>query len=148
MTAIVDFVERERFDLLVVGYMGHSALYNRFDRGHDQGLPSTLQRAGGEVMMPDRRTKKVLSEEDRRVLKEHWEWGGEYAIVWLIVTILLFGSTQLIFEFLGAEDRVWYPGFILLSTLIIVNTIWRAAGALAARIDLANRKSRNEARDN
>ena len=27
--AIVEFVERERFDLLVVGYMGHSALYNR-----------------------------------------------------------------------------------------------------------------------
>ena len=26
---IVDFVERERFDLLVIGYMGHSALYNR-----------------------------------------------------------------------------------------------------------------------
>lgn len=27
--AIVEFVERERFDLLVVGFMGHSALYNR-----------------------------------------------------------------------------------------------------------------------
>lgn len=27
--AIVDFVERQQFDLLVVGYMGHSALYNR-----------------------------------------------------------------------------------------------------------------------
>lgn len=27
--AIVDMVEKERFDLLVVGYMGHSALYNR-----------------------------------------------------------------------------------------------------------------------
>jgi nucleotide-binding universal stress UspA family protein len=27
--AIVELVERERFDLLVVGYMGHSALYNR-----------------------------------------------------------------------------------------------------------------------
>ncbi len=26
---IIDFVERGRFDLLVVGYMGHSALYNR-----------------------------------------------------------------------------------------------------------------------
>ena len=26
---ICDFVERERVDLLVVGYMGHSALYNR-----------------------------------------------------------------------------------------------------------------------
>jgi nucleotide-binding universal stress UspA family protein len=27
--AITEFVEREGFDLLVVGYMGHSALYNR-----------------------------------------------------------------------------------------------------------------------
>jgi nucleotide-binding universal stress UspA family protein len=26
---IVEFVEREKFELLVVGYMGHSALYNR-----------------------------------------------------------------------------------------------------------------------
>jgi len=27
--AIVDFIEREGFDLLVAGFMGHSALYNR-----------------------------------------------------------------------------------------------------------------------
>lgn len=26
---ITNFIERERFDLLVIGYMGHSALYNR-----------------------------------------------------------------------------------------------------------------------
>ena len=30
---IVEFVEREGFDLLVVGYMGHSALYNRLIGG-------------------------------------------------------------------------------------------------------------------
>lgn len=29
VSAIVEFIERERFDLLVVGFMGHSALYNR-----------------------------------------------------------------------------------------------------------------------
>lgn len=29
VTSIVEFVERERCDLLVIGYMGHSALYNR-----------------------------------------------------------------------------------------------------------------------
>ena len=29
VATITEFVERERFDLLVVGYMGHSALYNR-----------------------------------------------------------------------------------------------------------------------
>jgi nucleotide-binding universal stress UspA family protein len=28
-TVIVEFIERERFDLLVIGYIGHSALYNR-----------------------------------------------------------------------------------------------------------------------
>jgi nucleotide-binding universal stress UspA family protein len=26
---VVELIERERFDLLVIGYMGHSALYNR-----------------------------------------------------------------------------------------------------------------------
>jgi nucleotide-binding universal stress UspA family protein len=26
---IIEFIEREGFDLLVIGYMGHSALYNR-----------------------------------------------------------------------------------------------------------------------
>ncbi len=29
VSSIVDFVQQEGFDLLVVGYMGHSALYNR-----------------------------------------------------------------------------------------------------------------------
>jgi len=33
VATIVDFIERERFDLLVVGYMGHSALYNRLIGG-------------------------------------------------------------------------------------------------------------------
>lgn len=31
--SIVEFVERERFDVLVVGFMGHSALYNRLIGG-------------------------------------------------------------------------------------------------------------------
>jgi nucleotide-binding universal stress UspA family protein len=29
VSSIVEFVERGRFDLLIVGFMGHSALYNR-----------------------------------------------------------------------------------------------------------------------
>lgn len=29
VTSIVEFIEREGFDLLVIGYMGHSQLYNR-----------------------------------------------------------------------------------------------------------------------
>jgi nucleotide-binding universal stress UspA family protein len=33
VATIVDFVARQGFDLLVVGYMGHSALYNRLIGG-------------------------------------------------------------------------------------------------------------------
>jgi nucleotide-binding universal stress UspA family protein len=29
VTSIVEFVERGRYDLLIIGFMGHSALYNR-----------------------------------------------------------------------------------------------------------------------
>ncbi len=29
VTSILEIVERQRFELLVIGYMGHSALYNR-----------------------------------------------------------------------------------------------------------------------
>jgi nucleotide-binding universal stress UspA family protein len=31
--SIADFIERDGFDLLVIGYMGHSALYNRIIGG-------------------------------------------------------------------------------------------------------------------
>jgi len=31
--SIVEFIERERCDLLVIGYMGHSAIYNRLIGG-------------------------------------------------------------------------------------------------------------------
>lgn len=33
VSSIVEFVERESFDLLVIGFMGHSALYNRLIGG-------------------------------------------------------------------------------------------------------------------
>jgi nucleotide-binding universal stress UspA family protein len=33
VATIVEFIGRERFDVLVVGYMGHSALYNRLIGG-------------------------------------------------------------------------------------------------------------------
>lgn len=32
-TEIIEFIEREHFDLLAIGYMGHSALYDRLIGG-------------------------------------------------------------------------------------------------------------------
>jgi len=33
VSSIVDFVKRGHYDLLVIGYMGHTALYNRLIGG-------------------------------------------------------------------------------------------------------------------
>lgn len=48
VAAIVAFVERERADLLVIGYMGHSALYNRVIGGTTDRL---VELAGCTVMV-------------------------------------------------------------------------------------------------
>jgi hypothetical protein len=84
--------------------------------------------------------KRDLSAEEMRVLREHWEWGGRYAMFWIIFTIVIFGGAHLLFDYLGTDERVRVLAFIFLSTLVLVNAIWRAAGALAARLDLGRRK--------
>ena len=86
--------------------------------------------------------QRALTEEELRALKEHWEWGGGYAIIWVFFTILLFGGAHFLFDYIGADDGVRVPAFILLATLVLVNAVWRAAGALAARIDVGNRARR------
>jgi hypothetical protein len=77
-----------------------------------------------------------LSPEEQRVIRAHWEWAGRYAMVWIIVTVLIFGGIFLMFDFLGADDSVRTPSLVMLATITIVNAIWRAAGVLAARIEL------------
>lgn len=80
--------------------------------------------------------------QEMRILREHWQWAGGYAIFWIIFTIFIFGGAHLLFDYLGADDRARVPAFIFLATLVLVNAIWRAAGALAARLELGRHKSR------
>ena len=56
--------------------------------------------------------------------------------MWIIVTILIFCGIVFMFDFVGADDRVRTPSLVLLATITIVNAIWRATGALAARVEL------------
>lgn len=86
------------------------------------------------------RQKRHLSQKDMTILREHWEWGGSYAFLWIVVTIAIFIGAHFLFDYLNVDDRTRVLAFILLSTLILINAIWRAAGALAARLELRNRK--------
>jgi hypothetical protein len=87
-------------------------------------------------MIFSRPSLRNLSPEEQRIIRAHWEWAGRYAIIWIIVTVLVFGGMFFIFDFLGADDSVRTPSLVLLATITIINAIWRAAGALAARIEL------------
>ncbi len=69
-------------------------------------------------------------------MRAHWEWAGGYALFWIIATVIIFGGIFLVLDYLGVDDNVRTQSFILLATVTLVNAIWRAVGALAARIEL------------
>ena len=89
--------------------------------------------------MNSKKNKRELSSDEERILREHWEWAGRYAILWVVFTIFIFGGAHLLFDYLGTDDRARVLAFIFLATLVLVNAVWRAAGALAARLDLGRR---------
>ena len=87
-------------------------------------------------MMFSRRSSKNFTPEQQRIVRAHWEWAGGYALFWIIATVIIFGGIFLVLDYLGVDDNVRTQSFILLATVTLVNAIWRAVGALAARIEL------------
>ena len=85
--------------------------------------------------------KRELLEREIQIFREHWKWGGNYAVLWIVVTIVIFGGARMMFDYVDADDRTRVPAFVLLSTLIIVNAIWRAAGALAGRLAMSKQRT-------
>jgi hypothetical protein len=77
-----------------------------------------------------------LSPEEQRIIRAHGQWAERFALFWIIVTVAIFGGMFLMLDTLGAADNVRTPSLVLLATITIVNAIWRAAGVLAARIEL------------
>jgi len=59
-----------------------------------------------------------------------------YAMLWVIVTVIIFGGIFIMLDILGAGERLEVPSLILLLAITTVNAIWRAAGVLAARIEM------------
>ena len=97
-------------------------------------------------MISPRLSSKELSSEQKRIMRIHWEWAGGYAMFWIIVTVLIFGVVYVMLDYLGADDSVRTPSLVLLATISVINAVWRAAGLLAARIEmmLMERKDRDK----
>lgn len=77
-----------------------------------------------------------ISPEEWRILRAHCEWSARYAMLWVIVTVIIFGGIFIMLDIVGAGERVEVPSLILLLAITTVNAIWRAAGVLAARIEM------------
>jgi hypothetical protein len=82
---------------------------------------------------------KKLTQEQQAVIRAHWEWASGYALLWIIVTAVIFGAAYFALDFLGADEAVKTQSLVMLGAISVVNAIWRAVGALAARIELMSR---------
>jgi hypothetical protein len=87
-------------------------------------------------MKDTQRTSPDLTPEQERIVRSHWEWGGRYALFWIIVTLFIFGAIFAVLDFGNATESLRTQSFVLLATITLLNAIWRAVGALAARIEL------------
>ena len=60
-------------------------------------------------------------------------------MLWIVVALLVFGGVFAVLVYLGADDNVRTLSLVVLAALTVVNAIWRAVGALAARIELMSK---------
>lgn len=87
-------------------------------------------------MTSDKAPTPGFSLEEKRILRAHWEWAGRYAMYSIVMCVLIMSGAFAIFDYLGAEEKARIPSLILLATLILINVVWRAVGALAGRMEL------------
>jgi hypothetical protein len=87
-------------------------------------------------MKDSQRTSPDLTPEQERIVRSNWEWAGRYALFWIIVTLFIFGAIFAVLDYGNASESVRTQSFVLLATITLLNAIWRAVGALAARIEL------------
>jgi hypothetical protein len=90
-------------------------------------------------MVLSRTSSEKLTPEQLRIVRAHWEWAGGYALFWIVVTLLIFGAVYGVLDYLGADEGMRTQALIILATITLVNAIWRATGALAARIELMSK---------
>lgn len=72
---------------------------------------------------------------DTKSFRSHWEWGERHAAIWSFFCLLLFAGSQYLMDEMSVGSAVRIQAFILLALLILVNAVWRAAGAIVARLE-------------
>ena len=91
------------------------------------------------------KTSSKLTPEELRVVRAHWEWAGGYAMLWIVVTLLVFGGVYAVLDYLGADENVRTQSLVVLAAITVVNAIWRAGRCVGGtyRTDVENKARLN-----
>ena len=81
-------------------------------------------------------TQRTSHDATTDIMRSNWEWSGRYALFWIVVTLFIFGAIFAVLDYGDASESIRIQSFVLLATITLLNAIWRAVGALAARIEL------------
>jgi hypothetical protein len=125
--------------------MGHLVSVRGSSVSRESACPARVLPITGRRMMSFWQLSRGMTPEEQRIIRAHWEWAGRYAVLWIIGTIAIFAGISFVLDYLGADDWIRMSSLVLLATTTIVNAIWRATGALAARIELMMSTARSRA---
>lgn len=75
--------------------------------------------------------------EARRIAntREHLSWASRFAVFWLILALGVFAAAYLVAEYGEVAHESHAIVFIILATIIVINTIWQAAALALARLE-------------
>jgi hypothetical protein len=78
----------------------------------------------------------MLTEAQRiRNTREHLAWAYRFAIFWLALALIIFGSAYLLADFEEFSDASRTLMLIMLGTMIITSAVWQAVGFALSRLE-------------
>ena len=72
---------------------------------------------------------------DLEAVRVHAMWARRHAIIWVLFSLALFAGAFFLLEDSRVSESSRASMLVILATLLIVNTVWQAAGAIVARIE-------------
>ncbi len=77
-----------------------------------------------------------LSPDSKAILRLHRSWAEGYLVFWYAAVIVLFGGMFLVSKAAGIAPAERAGAYVLLGTLLVLGSIWHAAGSSLARIHM------------
>jgi hypothetical protein len=70
------------------------------------------------------------------IIKLHKAWADRYMLFWYVLVVTLFAGISFLLENSSVEAAVKTNAYILLAAIVVIGTIWQAAGLTVARVHM------------